>query len=403
MEINREMKCDVVVVGAGPAGSTAARTAAEAGLDVVLLEKRQEIGEPVRCAEGLSIRPELAGLFRLRPEWISTRVRGARFHAPGGSSLTVGEQQGCAGYVLERKLFDRGLALEAARAGARVLVKAAATGLKRKRKSPFSGCKDSLTIHALCRGEPMQIEASIVIGADGVESRVAGWAGIDCSLSPQDSMTCAQFLVWESNLEQDYCQFFFGNGMAPGGYLWIFPKGGHLANVGIAVQGSQSAPRMPLYLLKSFLSAKMPEAKMLQLVTGGIPTSRPLKTAVSDGVMLAGDAAHQSDPLTGGGIINAVRAGKLAAKVAAAAVSSGDVSREGLVEYDRRWKATIGKEMEMAYRAKEFFLGLSDDDFNRLAEPFQGKSISCLDNRDLLKALFRLNPRMLWSLKRVLF
>ncbi len=395
------MKCDVVVVGAGPAGSTAARTAAEAGLDVVLLEKRQEIGEPVRCAEGLSIRPELAGLFRLRPEWISTRVRGARFYAPCGSSITVVEQQGCAGYVLERKLYDRGLAIEAARAGARVLVKTAATGLERK--NPFSGSKGSLTIPALCRGEPMQIEASIVIGADGVESRVAGWAGIDSSLSLGDSMTCAQFLVWESSLEQDYCHFFFGNKKAPGGYLWIFPKGGHLANVGIAVQGSQSAPGMPLYLLKSFLSAKMPEAEILQLVTGGIPATRPMKTAVSDGVMLAGDSAHQSDPLTGGGIINAVRAGELAAEVAVDAISSGDVSREELVEYDRRWKATIGKEMEMAYRAKEFFLGLCDDDFNRLAEPFQGKSISCLDSRDLLKALFRLNPRMLWSLKRVLF
>jgi len=82
---------------------------------------------------------------------------------------------------------------------------------------------------------------------------------------------------------------------------------------------------------------------------------------------------------------------------------TGDASREALAEYDRRWKASIGREIEMAYRAKEFFIRLSDDDFNRLAGSFQEKNISCLENKDLLKALFKLNPRMLWSLKSALF
>jgi len=393
-----KMNCDVVVVGAGPAGSMAARMAAEAGLDVVLLEKRQEIGEPVRCAEGVSIRSEHAEIIRLRPEWISTKVKGAKLYAPGGSSLIIGEQQGCTGYVLERKLFDRGLAIEAARAGARVLVKTAATGLKRD--------GSSTTVSALHEGEPVQIEASLVIGADGVESKVAGWAGIDRGLLPEDTMSCAQFLVLDRSIDQnyqDYCHFFFGNEMSPGGYVWIFPKGGHLANVGIAVQGSQSSSGKPLHLLKSFLAGTMPGASILQMVTGGIPASRPMKTAVSDGVMLAGDAAHQSDPLSVGGIVNAVLAGAMAGEVAAGAVSRGDASREALAEYDRRWKASIGREIEMAYRAKEFFIRLSDDDFNRLAGSFQEKNISCLENKDLLKALFKLNPRMLWSLKSALF
>jgi len=389
------MNCDVVVVGAGPAGSTAARMAAEAGLDVVLLEKRQEIGEPVRCAEGVSIRSEHAELFRLRPEWISTKVKGAKLYAPGGSSITVGEQQGRTGYILERKLFDRGLAIDAARAGARVLVKTAATGLKRD--------GSSTTVSALQGGEPVQIEASLVIGADGVESKVAGWAGIDRGLMPEDTMTCAQFLVFDRSIDQDCCHFFFGNEVAPGGYVWIFPKGGHMANVGIAVQGSQSSSGKPLHLLKSFLAGKMPGASILQMVIGGIPTSCPMKTAVSDGVMLVGDAAHQSDPLSGGGIVNAVRAGAMAGEVAAGAVSRGDASQDALAEYDRRWKASIGREIEMAYRAKKFFIRLSDDDFNRLAGSLQGKNISSLENKDFLKALFNLNPRMLWSLKNALF
>ncbi len=392
------MKCDVAIVGAGPAGSTAARVAAEAGLDVVLLEKRQEIGEPVRCAEGVTINSELKDLIELKPEWICNRIQGAKLYVPDGSSMIIRDEKGHEGYILERRIFDRSLAIEAALAGARTLVKTHATGLLRDRSHRSS----ITTVSALSLGEPLQINASLVIGADGVESKVAAWAGIGGALKPEDIMVCAQFLVMEAGLDQDYCQFFFGNNVAPGGYVWIFPKGRSLANVGIGIQGSQSASGAALNMLNTFLADHMPEAKILQIVTGGIPTSGPVKTAISDGVMLVGDAAHQSDPLTGGGIINAIRAGKIAGEVAAKAISSGDVSRKALAEYDQRWKASLGNEIEKAHQTKKFFQKLSDDDLNRLSDSLQGKNISSMGNKDILKFLFKLNPRMLWSIKSIL-
>ena len=81
------MKCDVVVIGAGPGGSMAAKTAAESGLNVVLLEKRQEIGEPIRCAEGVSIRSELRELITVQPDWISTEVNGVKLHSPNNDNV----------------------------------------------------------------------------------------------------------------------------------------------------------------------------------------------------------------------------------------------------------------------------------------------------------------------------
>ena len=374
----------------------AAKTAAEAGLDVFLLEKRQEIGEPIRCAEGVSIRSELKELIDVEPSWISTEIQGARMHSPNGDSIfTTGVKGEGGGYILDRKIFDRGLVTRAARSGAVVMVKTRATGLTRK--------DGQIIVSAVCQGERLQIEAPLVIGADGVESKVARWAGMDSKMKPEDIMVCAQFLVLDEGIDPDYCEFFFGNLIAPGGYIWIFPKGDGRANVGIGLQGSRSGPGMPVRLLESFIQKRMPKAKVLQMMAGGIPTSGPMKSITSDGVMLVGDAAHQSDPLTGGGIINAMRAGVLAGQAAARAVSTEDASQAALREYEGRWKSSFGKQLVKSYNAKKFFLSLDDDDFNHLVKSLYGRDISSMHTKDLLRFLFRQNPKLLWNMRNLMF
>ena len=389
------MKRDLIIIGAGPGGSMAAKTAAEAGLDVVLLEKRQEIGEPVRCAEGVSHRSELEELIDLEPSWISSEIKGMRMHSPNGdnifSSMINGEG---GGYILDRKIFDQGLAIRAARSGAEIMVKTRATGLVRK--------DGRISVSVVCRGGPMQIEAPLVIGADGVESKVARWAGMADRIGPEDIMVCAQYLVLDDGIDPDYCDFFFGNAMAPGGYIWIFPKGNGLANVGIGIQGSQSGPKKPFQLLESFMQKAMPKARVLQMMAGGIPTSGALKSIAFDGVMLVGDAAHQSDPLTGGGIINAMRAGVMAGKAAARALSSEDASQAILREYEHPWRLSLGKHLAKSYNAKKFFLSLNDDDFNHLAKSLHGRNLSNMRTKDILKFLIRQNPKMLWSMRRLM-
>ena len=392
------MKYDVLVVGAGPAGSMAAKTLAEAGLSVVMLEKRQEIGDPVRCAEAVSKRG-LKDLVEVDPRWIAADLKGSRVFSPDGASIVLSEEQsgGKTGYVLERKIFDRALAMEAARAGAEVMVKTRAQGLL-KRDGKICG------VSAIRSGDTFQIEAPLVIGADGIESKVGRWAGIDTTLKPKDISTCAQFLVEDESIDSNYCEFYFGNKIAPGAYAWIFPKGEKVANVGLGVLGSRSSGiGEPLRLLQEFVKSHLPRGKVVEMDVGGVPVAPQLEAMTTDGVMLVGDAAHQSDPLTGGGIITGMTAGVIAGEVAADAISGGDVKRASLKDYEDRWKEPNGNKLKRHYDLKEFFIRLTDEDLNNLLHSLTNEDTVKMDLRDMLKSLLKLNPKLLWGLRHVIF
>lgn len=390
---------DVLVIGAGPAGSIAARNAAEKGLDVLLIEKRQEIGDPVRCAEGVS-KECLKKHVEIDKKWICADLKASHIYAPDGTRIEMAEEisGGEVGYVLERKVFDRALAEQAARAGAEVRVKTRATDLILE-DGFVRGAK---LMHL---GKTYDVRAKIVIGADGIESKVGRWAGIDTSLKPIDIETCTQYLIAGVDIAQDHCEFYVGNEIAPGGYIWIFPKGEGKANVGIGILGSRAGkfkPR-PVDYLNSFMEKKFPDARIIEMVYGGVPVSGSIEKTSANGLMLIGDAARQSDPITGGGILNAMEAGKLAGEAAYAAISAGDVSFQKLEEvYEKRWRATIGHDIDMSLIVKNCFINLSDDDLNSLAHSLKDVKFDRMNLLDLLQALFKANKKLLWDL-RVLF
>jgi len=338
---------DLVVVGAGPAGSTAARVGAERGLTVLLVEKRQEIGSPVRCAEGIN-RELLLPFLEPEDRWIAAEVNKSRITAmdTGETRLFAGEE---VGYVLERRVFDRVLAERAVAAGAQVIVKTMVEGLI---------VEDGVVRGVMARNgqSSLEIEACMVIGADGVESRVGHWAGLRSVLRQEDCLVCAQFMLAGIELDPKCCYYYLGEELAPGGYAWIFPKGEEMANVGLGVQADLAALSALEYLHRfigqyPFLEQGSP----VTLITGNVPVGVPPADIVSNGLMLIGDAARQADPLTGGGIANAMVAGRLAAEVAAEAVDARDTSRGFLREYQRRWREARGRKMERNYRLKERF------------------------------------------------
>ena len=384
---------DVVIVGAGPGGSIAARTAAEE-CDVLLLEKRQEIGSPVRCAEGVK-KTGLQKFIQPDEKWIAGEPQCARIYSPDGTMVELSEELagGEVGYVLERKLFDRELAKSAARAGAHVMVRTRATGLITE-DNVVQGVK----INRL--GEDFDIRAKVVIGADGVESKVGRWAGINTTLKLKDIGSCAQYHMANVDASEDYCDFYLGSPVQ-GGYAWVFPKGNKTANVGLGVVANRLNGKRPVDYLNEFASKIFPEGQPVELVMGAVPSSDELKSTIANGLMLVGDAAHHCDPLTGGGVINAMEGGKIAGDVAMKAVRENDASTKVLAEYETAWRASFGKKLKRNYKVKEFFMRLSDEEFNKLARSIQGAKIEEMTSAGLLKHLLMANPKLLLGIRHL--
>ncbi len=380
---------DVVVVGAGPGGSITAKTCAENGLNVLLVEKRQEIGVPVRCAEGIS-KSALERFVEPKKFFISREVVGAKIYAPDGTEITLSEERAGneVGYVLERKVFDRYLAKLASNAGAEVLVKTTAYAFERK---------DGIVRVKLRRmGEEWEVETKIVVGADGVESRVAKAFGIDTTLKPNELESCVQYLMTNIDFDPDYCHFWLGKSIAPGGYIWLFPKKVG-ANVGIGVMPSL-AKRSPKEYLDDFVSERFPNGRIVELVAGAVPVCGEIESAVADNLMLVGDAARHADPITGGGIANAMKAGYYAGKVAVEAVKRGDFSKNFLKRYDKLWKEDFGKDLARKRKLQQKLIKMDDETLNKIFRSIP-KNIKELSVRAIVLEIFKKHPKLLWDIK----
>jgi digeranylgeranylglycerophospholipid reductase len=391
---------DVIVVGAGPAGSLAAQTAA-AECDVLLIEKRQEIGSPVRCGEAVPRMQLIEYLGSAAdPKWIASEINADRVNAPDGTTLDVSAEmlhiEEPLGYILERKIFDRQLAKNAARAGADVTVRTRATGL--------------ITEHSVvkgvmmnCLGEELAVRSRVVIGADGVESQVGRWGGINTTLNLKDIGSCAQYHLDNVDVLDGTWDFYIGAQYSPGSYAWIFPKGDHAANVGLGVLGSKITDKRPVNYLNEFVADKFPDGQPVELVVGGVPTSERLKTMTRDGLMLVGDAARHTDPLFGEGIIEALSSGITAGRVACKAVQQKDATMKVLREYEAEWNENPwGMLQKRMYKAKELFVHRSDEELNRMVRAMHGITAEEMTMRGVIMRVLKNDPKLLLMIRYLL-
>jgi digeranylgeranylglycerophospholipid reductase len=383
---------DVLVIGAGPAGSLAARIASKEGLSVLLIEKHREVGVPVCCAEGIS-RESLAKFFNPAPKFIAQAVHGGRLFSPDGTEVVI--RWPGVGYILERKIFDRELTRQAAEAGAEVLVRTQATGMEKV----DGGWKVTMTSF----GDTLETEAGVVIGADGVESLVGRWAGISTEIKMGDFHSCVQYLLEDESLgEDELVTFHVGKDLVPGGYAWVFPKGRNRANVGLGLIPTlmKNKSENTVNYLKRFVEKYYPKANILETTVGGVPANNAPQDLVADGVMLAGDAARLTDSLSGAGIAIAMESGELAGQVAVKALKQGDTSKKAFFEYERRWRESpSGKDCSNHALIRKVFLKLSDSEMNRVAKLLvrilDGKDPSKVDPMDVAKQVILSDPGLL--------
>jgi digeranylgeranylglycerophospholipid reductase len=388
------MKYDAIVVGGGPAGSVTARFAAESGAKVLILERRSEIGSPVLCGEGISQRIDKWNMLD-GTRWIASKMDGAKIYSPDGTMVKLSKEIAGneTGYVIYRDIFDQELARRASKAGAKIMLNTEVTELK-KNDDKIIGVK------AKRFDEEFDIEADIIIGADGVESKVGQWAGINTILKPKDLETCAQYTLTDVDYKSDYCEFYIGKKIAPGGYIWIFPKGENTFNVGIGLLASQSDSGRPLKLLNHFIS-KHPELKKgetIRFLAGAVPVAKPVES-YKDNLLLVGDAARHSDAVTGGGLTTSLEGGKIAGEVVGAAVKEQKFDKEFLSSYENRWKEAYGTKLIRDYIVKEIMLDFDDKTLNMLADSLKDYKFDEVSTLGLLKAIVKKHPSLLIKLK----
>jgi digeranylgeranylglycerophospholipid reductase len=179
--------------------------------------------------------------------------------------------------------------------------------------------------------------------------------------------SCAQYVVEDATFDPDAIVLHFGDRVAPGGYAWVFPKGPRAANIGLGVLALRAGGRSALAWLDEYLARHFPNAKVSGRTIGGVIVAPTVARTVADGLMLCGDAAHMINPLSGGGIVNAMKSGRIAAETAVAALAAGDSSASALASFHTRWMRLLGDDHVRFHRVKEALARFDDAFYDRLA------------------------------------
>ncbi len=397
---------DVIIIGAGPAGSTFARYVAEQGLDTLMVDKRKEIGVPVRCAEGLGERVILDQGLVMPERAYSAKILGAKIVGPNGQAL-VWKTTDTTGWVLDRRVFDKWLAELAVDKGAKVVAHTIAKRLIKENGKIVGVVLEN-------NGKEQEVRAKLVVSAEGMEAHIAFQAGFNTVHNLYDVDTCYQYEV-KGYEHENLIELYFGNKIAPRGYVWIFPKEDNKANVGIGIGGHLQDREKSNGVVgadpKMYLDRFMEEHEELRDVSilnefgGVISVGAPLDHFVKDHFMVIGTAAKQVDPIHGGGISLAMETAKLAADVAVEAFREKDFSERKLKKYEEIWNKTIGDKEKKRLILRKVIEKLSDDDLNHIFATIKQDDLNDVIDGNFAHVVAKVvagRPKLLTSLKALI-
>lgn len=352
---------DVVVVGAGPAGTSAAHYAARQGARVCLLDQGAEIGCPIRTS-GATFTEKLRELGI--PATLYHPLRRLRFVGPTRSArFEYPEPVAC---VLDVRGLYQHLAAEAAAAGAEIRLTRQVVDARREATGRWD-------ITARVGGDAEHYGAAVVVDASGLATVVQRKAGLRGPVTRFGFG--AEFDLFAPAWPEDEAALVVGSSVAPAGYGWVFPRGGRRVRAGVGVIRPDTDADPHDYLARFVGSAAMARelhgAQPLEVHAGYIPSEPVGGRAVYDGLIAAGDAAGHASPLVGEGIRYAIRSGRLAGRVAAECAGAGDCSATALRRFETTWEAEEGRHMRIAYAVNLRLARYSDDTWDQRIEILQ--------------------------------
>lgn len=341
---------EIAVIGAGPSGLIAAREASRRGAKVIVLEEHGEIGLPCHCAGLLSI----GGLNRIgvgsTGAYVLNTIRGVRLFSPSKISINI-EWEKPVACVVDRYLFDSSLAEQAQRSGSLIKLK---SRVKRaiKRNGGWLLSTES--------GD--KIRAKIVIDAEGALPKIPQTIGIKTH-DPKRLLKGIQADILSSDLDPDYVEVYFSKSLAPGFFAWAIPLNEEIARVGLACNAPDVRERFIRFIKKRF---NRPVKCFLKQYSGLVITCGPIRRTYGDGLLIAGDSAGQTKPITGGGVIFGGICAGIAGKIASMAVKSNSIVGGFLKIYEEEWRSRIGNELKIALLIRKILNNLCDKDMDKI-------------------------------------
>lgn len=373
-----ELNYDVVVVGAGPAGSSAAFAAAKSGLRVALLEKEESVAQTVRTS-GVTWMDSIHE-FEI-PEFCYNPIKNYGFCSPNNEVIISGSTPMSA--VLDVRKTYRWLAEKAQRQGVELFLNTTVLDATRT--------ENGITLNTTSAKENMSFHSKIVIDASGFQTIVAKSLGLVSQWARFGAG--AEYEVEAENVDPETWWLMVGQEYSPAGYAWIFPLGGKIVRIGVGVGKPESALD-PTERLKEIIEKKLgPIAKLgkitpIEFHYGLIPNDGLSRKTVYDNLILVGDTAGQANPLVLEGIRYAIRFGRIAGETAASAILKMDYSERSLLPYEENWKKAIQAKINSASKVQARWIGLSDQEWDKELDII--KELSIDEFLDFIKADFSL-------------
>ena len=375
-------KYDIVVVGAGPAGLSAAYSAARNGATVLVLERDDGIAHNIRTS-GVSWIDEMTK-FGIGKEHYNP-IRNYAFFSPSNEVMIKGNESKCC--VLNVRSTYQHLAFEAASVGANIMVKANATNAI-VRNNRISGVKINTP-----KGE-FSINADLVIDASGFSTAVGRKFGFVSEWKRYG--VGAEYECFAENCDDETWMLMVGNQYSPAGYPWAFPLGKNRIRIGVGI-GRPESNEEPLDRLNTMLEKKpkpldrMGKIEPVELHYGFIPNEGVRASTVADGFMLVGDSAGQANPLVLEGIRYAIEFGRLAGEIGSKALEKG-ATKESLQEYEQIWRSRVQSKIAAALRVQSRWLDLTDDEWDKEIDIIKDMSVD--EFLDFIRADFSMSKML---------